>query len=191
VYHLTSQILLSFASVTEEKDLNTTQPKVTLVEHEGRINADLTLGVDVTDASALKANQHLSSPGVKLHGDGFIVTAQEASALGFGRIAGIDDYIKPYLHNRDLKARAREVMVIDLFGLSEAEVRRRFPSIWQRISETVKIAREDQVAKSPTKDAQEYLDKWWLFGKPREELRERHRSTNSLNSSQRIQSLTI
>jgi hypothetical protein len=87
------------------------------------------------------------------------------------RVEGIDQFIKPYLHNRDLKARPRGVMVIDLFGLSEEQVRTRFPSIWQRLNETVRRTRLEQVAKSPTKDAKEYLMKWWLLGKPRDELR--------------------
>jgi hypothetical protein len=35
----------------------------------------------------------------------------------------------------------------------------------------VKLQRDEQVTKSPTKDAKDYARKWWLFGKPREELR--------------------
>jgi hypothetical protein len=35
----------------------------------------------------------------------------------------------------------------------------------------VKKQRELQVQNSSTKDAKEYAKKWWLFGKPREELR--------------------
>jgi hypothetical protein len=69
------------------------------------------------------------------------------------------------------KGRPRGVYIIDLFGLSEADVRQRFPLIWQRLNETVRIDRQEQVDQSPTKDAKEYLKHWWLFGKPREELR--------------------
>src|SRR5262249_32288071 len=140
-------------------------------EKDGRINADLTIGVDVTAARPLTASDGISSPGVKLHGDGFIVTAQQAGAFGLGRVENISQFIKPYLHNRDLKGRPRGVFVIDLFGLTEPEVRQRYPSIWQHLNESVRVHRRKQVDKSPTKDAKQYLDYWWVFGKPREELR--------------------
>ena len=62
-------------------------------------------------------------------------------------------------------------MVFDLFGLTDDEVRRRFPEAYQHLLETVKVARQRVFERSPTRDAKEYLDRWWLFGKPREELR--------------------
>lgn len=62
-------------------------------------------------------------------------------------------------------------MVIDLFGLDAEEVRTRFPEVYQHLLSTVKTARQLQYEKSPTRDAQEYLDRWWTLGKPRQELR--------------------
>jgi hypothetical protein len=62
-------------------------------------------------------------------------------------------------------------MVIDLFGLDVDVVRSCFPETYQHLVQTVKAQRELQAKKSPTKDAQDYAAKWWLFGKPREELR--------------------
>ena len=50
--------------------------------NEGRINADLTVGVDVTAAEALRANEGHIFAGVKLHGDGFIVTPRRGRAFG-------------------------------------------------------------------------------------------------------------
>jgi hypothetical protein len=61
--------------------------------------------------------------------------------------------------------------VIDLFGLNEEEVRRRFPEICQHLLASVKPVREKQFLKSRTKDAESYAKLWWLFGKPRPELR--------------------
>jgi SAM-dependent methyltransferase len=152
------------AEVVEEKDLDTDQPKVTLVERVGRINADISLGIDVTSAMPLKANDGLSSPGVKLHGDGFIVTAQQASALGLGRVDGLEHVIKPYLHNRDLKSRSRGVMVVDLFGLREEEVRQKFPAVYQWVSDRVKPKRDTNARAT-------YRKIWWVFGEPRALLR--------------------
>ncbi len=53
------------------------------------------MGVDVTTADALTANEGLSSPGVKLHGAGFIVTPHEAEALGLGKRPGLERHIRP------------------------------------------------------------------------------------------------
>ena len=67
------------------------------------INADLTIGVDVTRANALRANEGLCSPGVKLHGAGFIVTPAQAAQLGLGRRPGLENHIRPYRNGRDLR----------------------------------------------------------------------------------------
>jgi hypothetical protein len=64
-------------------------------------------------------------------------------------------------------------MVIDLFGLTAEEVKARFPAVYQHLQLTVKAPRDQQIAEAanPTKDAISYAEKWWLFGKPRSELR--------------------
>jgi hypothetical protein len=68
-------------------------------------------------------------------------------------------------------ARPRGVLVIDLFGLDADQVRGQFPEVYQHILTTVKSEREAQYQKSATKDAEGYARLWWLFGKPRQELR--------------------
>ncbi|MGH7717026.1 MAG: type IIL restriction-modification enzyme MmeI, partial [Vulcanimicrobiaceae bacterium] len=157
--------------VTSEQDLDTDQPKFEFKETFGTINADLTVGADVTAATALKANAGLCSPGVKLHGAGFIVTPAAAKLLGLGKRPGLERHIREYRNGRDLTGRPRGVMVIDLFGLSSEDVRKKFPEIYQYLATTVKAARETQFAKSPTQDARTYLENWWVMGKPRTELR--------------------
>jgi SAM-dependent methyltransferase len=157
--------------VVSEAALDCDQPDIELSERRGRINADLSVGVDVTRSRALLANEGLSSPGVKLHGAGFIVSPREAEALGLGRRPGLEAHIRPYRNGRDLTGRQRGAMVIDLFGLSAEQVRERFPEVYQHLRLTVEPDRLKQFAKSATKDAKAYLDHWWLFGKPRQELR--------------------
>jgi hypothetical protein len=98
--------------------------------------------------------------------------SEQAVAFGLQRTEGAGEIIKPYLHNRDLKDRPRGVWVIDAFGLQQLELRQRFPQIWQHLHSTVRITRQAQVNKSPTKDAKEYLETWWTFGKPRKELKD-------------------
>lgn len=159
--------------VTAEEAVETDSPIILFEEKPGKINADLTVGVDVASATPLKATEGLSSRGMSLHGSGFIVTPVEAEHLGLGRVPGLENHIRIYRNGKDLTERPRGVMVIDLFGRTAEEVRARFPAVYQHLQLTVKIPRDKQVADAanPTKDALSYAEKWWLFGKPRSELR--------------------
>ncbi|MBC6442861.1 MAG: class I SAM-dependent DNA methyltransferase, partial [Rhodobacteraceae bacterium] len=137
---------------------------VTLSVAEGRIFADLRIGADVAGAQPLRANGGLTSQGVKLHGAGFIVTPDRARALGLGRVPGLDLHIRAYRNGRDLMATPRGVMVIDLFGLAEAEVRSRFPAVYQHVRDHVKPERDQNNRES-------YRQNWWIHGEPRKDLR--------------------
>jgi len=159
--------------VIAEAGFDTDQPQIELRERHGRINADLTVGVDATAAAALRANDGLCSPGVKLHGSGFIVTPTKAEAIGLGRTPGLEAHIRPYRNGRDLTERPRDVMAIDLFGLAAEEVRERFPEVYQHVKLAVKEARDD-AGKVIGRDANRrdsYRLQWWIFGEPRRELR--------------------
>nr|WP_253185905.1 DNA methyltransferase [Novosphingobium sp. NDB2Meth1] len=149
-------------------------------ERVGQISSDLRIGADVTATVALKANDGVCSPGVKLHGDGFIVTTEQAAQLrnapgvaGGGQIrTGIDDgaeVIFDYRNGRDLASRPRGVMLIDLYGLSEADVRMTYPAVYQHVLATVKPHRD-------TNNRASYRENWWLFGEQRSELRKALRS---------------
>ena len=155
--------------VTRESPMEDGEADIELSERVGVIHADLRIGADLTRALPLRANEGLCSPGVKLHGAGFIVTREQAKALGLGRVPGLDQHIRPYLNGRDLTGHSRNVMVIDLFGLTEGEVRQRFPGVYQWVSERVKPERDGKAGR--TADAAQYARHWWLFGKPRPELR--------------------
>ena len=74
--------------VVREEGLETDAPSVELSEMHGTINSDLTIGADLTLSVELAANGFICSPGVKLHGDGFIVTPAEAAHLGLGQSSG-------------------------------------------------------------------------------------------------------
>lgn len=157
--------------VLSEAALDTDEPQITFVDRRGRINADLTVGADLAAAVGLRANEGLSSRGMSLHGAGFIVTPNEAEHLGLGRREGLERYIRPYRNGRDLMGRSRGVMVIDLFGLTAAQVRDRFPEVYQHLLATVKPVRDREFERSGSNDARAYASLWWLFGKPRQELR--------------------
>jgi hypothetical protein len=163
--------------VVRESGLDTDTPTIELTEALGAINPDLTVGVDVTAAVPLKANEGLCSPGVKLHGDGFIVTPAEAEYLGLGRREGLERHIRLYRNGRDLTARPRGVMVIDLFGLTAEEVRERFPEVYQHVrlevKEKVKVDKDGKkhFVGRDWNNRDTYKEQWWLFGEPRRELR--------------------
>lgn len=159
--------------VIAESGLDTDQPRVEVRERRGAIRSDLSIGPDITGTIALRANEGLSSRGVSLHGAGFIVTAAEAEALGLGRRPGLDDHIRRYRNGRDLTAHSRDVMAVDLFGLSAAEVRERFPEVYQHVKLRVK-EETDASGRLIGRDANNrasYREQWWLFGEPRKELR--------------------
>ena len=150
--------------VVSEYETNSLEHEVVFVNEQGVIFADLTVGADVGGAVALKANENLSSRGVQIIGSGFMVTPEEASELGLGRIEGLEQHIRLYRNGRDLTQSPRDVMVIDLFGLSVNEVRTRFPAVYQWVSERVKPER-DQNRRAT------YKNNWWIFGEPRANFR--------------------
>jgi hypothetical protein len=145
-------------TVAEEQSGEHGEVLVTLQAHQGLIHADLSIGANVAAAQALQATQGISSPGVKLHGAGFIVTDVEAAAMDNPAI------VFDYRNGRDLTSVPRHVKVIDAFGLSANDLRSQFPSVYQRLLERVKPERDQN-------NRAVYRDNWWIFGEPRRELR--------------------
>jgi hypothetical protein len=152
------------AEITIERKLDSDEPEVFFSETVGLINPNLTIGTDVSSVTKLHANHGICHDGVKLHGSGFIVREAEYPLLGVGKRSGIENVIKPYLNGRDVNQHPRGVMVIDLFGYREDQVRTLFPEIYQHIAVRVKPERQKNNRTS-------YRDFWWIFGEPRRELR--------------------
>lgn len=130
----------------------------------GIIHSDLTIGANTGAVHSLVANKFISSRGHELGGAGFIVTLGEASALALGSTVGLDQYIRSYLNGRDLTARPRGVRIIDLFGLTSDEVRRRYPAVYQWLFERVRPERDQNRMSS-------VRERWWLHRRLREDLR--------------------
>lgn len=150
--------------VKSEGDTSSEGTDVELVEETGRIFADLRIGSDVSSATPLKANEGLATRGVALHGAGFMVTQEQATSLGLGRITGLDHYILPYRNGRDITGRSRDLFVIDLHGLSIEQVRRSFPEVYQWVFDRVKPERD--LNNEPSR-----REVWWQFGRQHTELR--------------------
>src|SRR5690606_22749590 len=139
-------------------------PEIVFHEQRGDIAPDLTIGLSISEAQSLKANALLCSPGVKLHGPGFMVSPEKAEQLLAASGDEADSPIRPYRNGRDLASRSRGVKVIDLFGWTEEEARRRHPAIFQHLLESVKPERDRN-------NRATYRDNWWVFGEPRSEFR--------------------
>lgn len=151
--------------IVREEALTTDAPVVELLLAAGRVTAKLTIGPDLSAAKPLMSNTGIASRGVSLHGAGFIVSPTQARGLGLGRVAELENHVREYRNGRDLAQRPREVMVIDLFGLTDGEVRAKFPAVYQHVMGEVK----------PHRDANprvQYREYWWIFGEARKELRD-------------------
>lgn len=149
--------------VTSEKDRGE-EKNITFEESIAKIHADLSIGAEITSAVSLKSNQAISSFGMMLAGSGFIVSPDEAKSLGLGTNPELDTRIRPYRNGRDLTSSPRGVMLIDMFPLSEVEVRTRFPEVYQHLSIKVKPERDQNNRKR-------LKEQWWLFGECRQGLR--------------------
>jgi SAM-dependent methyltransferase len=143
--------------VSREAGLDSDQPEIELVDKRGIIHSDLTVGPNLAATASLKASDGVCSRGVVLHGAGFIVTPAEAIVFGLGRRKDAERRIRPYRNGRDLMARSRGVFALDLFGMTDAEVRAQYPEVYQHVLEHVKPERDT--------NRRDYRRlNWWLFG---------------------------
>lgn len=149
--------------IQEETDTDNAR-SVQLGQRDGKLYSDLTTGANVASAAALQANQDLSSPGVKLHGSGFIVKPEEAASLGYPSKLGIQNVIRKYRNGRDMTQTPRGAMVIDLFFLDLEQVKQKFPEVYQWVKERVKPERDQNKRET-------YKKYWWLFGEARRDWR--------------------
>jgi hypothetical protein len=169
--------------VARASGLDTDNPEIVFHVPDGTpglINADLSIGADAASCPALQANVGLGYRGMQLIGSGFIVDPDYArDKLGLGRRAGLEAHIRPYLNGRDLLQHSRGKWVIDLFGLSEAEVMDRFPEVYDHVRAEVWTKKWNPKANKgagawegrEVNNRETYRKNWWVFGEPRGDLR--------------------
>ncbi|MDO9368060.1 MAG: class I SAM-dependent DNA methyltransferase [Sphingopyxis sp.] len=165
--------------IVSESGLDTDAPSLIEAEETGSIHADLKVGADTGAVVPLKANEGLGYRGVQLIGSGFIVSPSQATHLGLGKREGLEKHIRPYRNGRDLLQRARGVLVIDLLGLDEREVRQKFPEVYQYVYDHVYAKKWNQEANKGKGEWEgrevnrrpSYKKFWWLHGEPRKDLR--------------------
>ena len=146
--------------IVQESGLDTDSPELEEREQRGRINADLSVGTDVTSLPRLKANRGMGHKGFQLNGDGFVVSEALADQFGVkGTIA------HRYFIGSDINTRDREFWVIDAFPSDEKSLRSNSPDVYQHLLKNVRPER----ASNPIPYRR---DNWWLFGQPSTELRD-------------------
>lgn len=151
--------------VVAERQSDRDDLDILFADRNGEIQADLSVGANVSGAKMLLSNQGISNRGFELGGAGFIVSQEEASNLGLGSTDTLNEFIRPYINGRDLAQISRNALVIDLHGLSQNEILTRFPEVYQWLYERVKPQRDQ----NRDKRLKEY---WWLHRRSRQDLRD-------------------
>lgn len=129
----------------------------------GDISAQLKTGPSISRVQPLKANYGLCYQGCKLVGSGFQIkkgTREKLAATGFPL-----QRMPQYLNGKDIARSVTERFVIDCTHLTEAELASKYPTVFQHLADHVRPEREQN------RDAT-FRTKWWLFGRPRFEMRE-------------------
>lgn len=148
------------SEVQSDEDGHDGERLVTLLPRHGKIGEDLRVGPNVASARPLKSNALLCWQGCKLVGAGFVVTPEERAT----RFDGSTEILRKYWTGSDIAKRRRDKLVVDTFGLSEEELRRRFSTAYQHLYERVLPERLQNNDRG-------FREKWWLFGRPRPEMR--------------------
>ena len=99
----------------------------------GVVGANLTVSADLLGTVRLSSNYGLASLGATLIGQGFVLNADERQAL-IDLDPSSEKIIRPYMSGRDLTSGDRALYVIDTYDLSEAELKARYPAIYQHLS---------------------------------------------------------
>ncbi len=144
------------AKVIDERSSQESVPPLSL--NEGRVHANLRVGVDLSSAKPLKANQALSFMGVILSGQGFVVEPDDPL------VQEEPGALKHYLVGNELNKSPKHRYAIDFFGLSAEQARERFPKAYQRVLTTVKPERDHN-------KMDRRREKWWLHGSEASEMR--------------------
>jgi hypothetical protein len=144
--------------VTRETGLDDGSAEVSFTARSGVVHADLRVGANVAAALALQANEGLGNRGVQLLAPGFVVTETEAVELDAVVIA------KPFRNGKDLTHLARGVFALDTYGLTDEQLRTRFPAVYQWLLNRAKPERDQNARES-------YRIGWWLFGENQPAMR--------------------
>lgn len=149
--------------VTEEHEHSDGEHHVVVQSEQGIISSDLKLGANSTQSTTLRANEELCFQGMNLVGEGFRVTTDEITSMGFS-FNSLPDCIRAYQKGRELLQGGGTGWVLDCYGMTAAELEMQYPAIYQHLLVHVKPERDHNNRKSRK-------ERWWIFGEPVGKLR--------------------
>jgi hypothetical protein len=149
--------------VIDERSTEEGVADVTLATETGRIHEDLRIGVDITKAQPLKANEGIAGTGFILGNRGFVLTREEVHSI-LGENGVRNPLIFPLLNGRDLTESSRNLYTVDTYGWTEHELMAQQPEIYQRLRDTV--FQERQANNDPR-----LRREWWLLRRSNEQIR--------------------
>ena len=130
----------------------------------GFVTPSLTVGSDPRSANPLQANDKLCWQGCKLVGSGFQVERNLAEQYKADD-PGASQFLKKYWTGSDITKKPKDRDVIDFYNLDESQARSKSPLLYQHLVNHVLPYRQ-------TNNDKTFREKWWLFGRPRPEMRD-------------------
>nr|WP_228064327.1 DNA methyltransferase [Lysobacter avium] len=149
--------------VTDESAGDDGETEVTLLKTEGPITPNLTVSFDPAAAMPLAANAGLAAVGYQLTGKGFTLTEDQLRSL-YPQGDYPSQIIRSLVSGRDITQSNRNLFAIDLFGLTDADVRSSHPALFQWVLDRVKPERDQNNRES-------LRVRWWIFGEARSTFR--------------------
>ena len=149
---------------TDEIELEEDEARlVRFASRRGRIFSDLRVGAALVDATELRSNSGIVFQGVKLVGDGFLVSKEKRQEW-LHQSPEWERFLPRLVAGSDLTKRRPPRYCIDFFGLNADEARAAFPPGFQKVLSDVKPFR-DQVRR------QAHRERFWIYGESRPAMR--------------------
>ncbi len=156
--------LLTVVTESKQESSEADGNLVSFDTRRGKIFANLQIGADVAGAKSLNANSGLSSNGMMLAGQGFVVETAQLKNLGYETRKEIREHIGPYVKGREFNQVRGQNWVLDFYGVSEDRLENSFPEAYQYLLDNVWPERS-------VKNDKAFREKWWLFGRTRSDFR--------------------
>ncbi|NUB46117.1 tyrosine-type recombinase/integrase [Fertoebacter nigrum] len=153
-----------FTVATESKTADANEGRdVSLNMQRGTVFSNLQVGTDVSGSKKLQSNHQLGFMGVIPHGEGMVVSEETARKISpYDYVP--NSILRPYSNGKQLIQGKLNRFVIDAFPMTEVELRKSAPAVYQWLSDTVKPFR------AANRD-QDLREKWWLHRRSNMDLR--------------------
>jgi hypothetical protein len=151
------------AKVATEEPVEQGEFEITFDAVVDIIHADLRVGPDVTATKPLEANKGISSTGVILGSQGFVLSRNEAET--FPSSSSGRELIFPLINGQNLNANFQDRFVIDTYGWSQQDLLEEAPEIYQHLLDRIPTDRR-------LNRAQNLQTNWWLPRRSNEQVRE-------------------